>query len=192
MVTSQITRSMFGIAAFLTVTVGAPAMLAAQDPTPQQPTLPQQAKFAWVNSQLVIQQTPGYAAAESTLNVEVEGFRLEVQQLQGQLDSMIRTYDQQEIVLTPSNRQAKQQEIRDMQTRLEQRYTELQTLAAERERELVAPIEERVRGVIEGIRAERNLSFVFDVASPGNNIIAADRTLNLTAMIVQRLNPPPQ
>ena len=88
--------------------------------------------------------------------------------------------------------QARQQEIRDTQTRLEQRYTELQTLASERERELVAPIEERVRGVIEGIRAERNLLFIFDVAAPGNNIIAADRTLDLTAMIVQRLNSPPQ
>ena len=57
----------------------------------------------------------------------------------------------------------------------------------ERERELVAPLEERVKGIIEGLRAERNLAFIFDVGAPGNNIVAADRTLDLTALVVQRL-----
>lgn len=168
----------------LAVLVLAPANTVAQGPQSS-------SRFAWVNSQLIIQQTPGYAEAESTLNAEIASFRDEVQQMQTQLDSMVRTYDQQEIVLTPSNRQAKQQEIRDMQSRLEVRYGELQTRASERERQLVSPIEERVKGVIEGLRAERNLMFIFDVAAPGNNIIAADRTLDLTTLVIERLNSVP-
>jgi hypothetical protein len=44
--------------------------------------------------------------------------------------------------------------------------------------------------VIEGIRAERNLLFIFDVGAPGNNVIAADRSLDLTAVVVQRLQNP--
>lgn len=145
------------------------------------------ARFGWVNSQLIIRQVPGYAAAESTLNAEVAEYRTEVQRLQAALDSTVRAYDQQQIALSPSSRQAKQQEIREMQQRLEQRYNELQTQASDRERELVAPLEERVKGIIEGIRAERNLLFIFDVGAPGNNIIAADRALDLTAVVVQRL-----
>jgi len=163
----------------------ATAALVAAPAAAQQPAAA--SRFAWVNSQLIIRQVPGYAQAESTLNAEVAGFRVEVQRMQTQLDSMVRVYDQQQIALSPSNRQAKQQEIRDMQQRLEQRYGELQNQAAERERELVAPLEERVKGVIEGLRAERNLLFIFDVGAPGNNIVAADRTLDLTALVVQRL-----
>lgn len=144
-------------------------------------------RFGWVNSQLVIRQVPGYAAAESTLNAEIAGFRTEVQRMQTQLDSMIRAFDQQQIALSPTSRQSKQREIQETQQRLEQRYNELQTQAAERERELVAPLEERVKGVIEGLRAERNLLFIFDVGAPGNNIVAADRSLDLTAVVVQRL-----
>ena len=143
----------------------------------------QQARFGFVNLQVVIEQTPGYAAAESTLNNEIAGFRAEVQQLQQRLDSMIRAYDQQQIALSPSSRQAKEQEIRETQQRFQQRAAELQTRIQQRERELVAPLEERVRAVIEGIRAERNLSFVFDVT----NFVTADRTLDLTAVVVQRL-----
>lgn len=147
----------------------------------------QTARFGWVNSQLIIRQVPGYAAAESTLNAEIAGFRTEVQRMQTQLDSMIRAFDQQQIALSPSSRQAKQREIQETQQRLEQRYNELQTQASDRERELVAPLEERVKGVIEGVRAERNLLFIFDVGAPGNNIVAADRALDLTAVVVQRL-----
>lgn len=166
-----------GAALLLTLAAGP---LAAQAPT-------QATRFGWVNSQLIIRQVPGYAAAESTLNAEIAGFRDEVQRMQTGLDSMIRAFDQQQIALSPTSRQAKQREIQETQQRLEQRYTELQTQAAERERELVAPLEERVKGVIEGLRAERNLMFIFDVGAPGNNIVAADRTLDLTAVVVQRL-----
>jgi outer membrane protein len=158
----------------------APAAAQTQAPTPAP-------RFGWVNSQLIIRQVPGYAEAESTLNSEVAGFRAEVQKLQTQLDSTMRAYEREQIGLSPSNRDAKQQQIRDMQQRLQQRYDELQDQAAQRERELVSPLEERVKGVIEGLRAERNLLFIFDVGAPGNNVIAADRTLDLTAIVVQRL-----
>lgn len=164
------------------------AVLLLAPPTLGAQATPTQGRFAWVNSQIIIRQTPGYAEAESTLNAEIAGFRDEVERLQTQLDSARAAYDQQEIVLTPSNRQAKQQELRQMQSRLEQRYNQLQTRASERERELVAPLEERVKGVIEGLRAERNLAFIFDVGAPGNNIVAADRTLDLTTLVIQRLN----
>jgi outer membrane protein len=151
----------------------------------------QNARFAWVNSQLIIRQVPGYAAAESTLNAEIAGYRDEVQKMQTQLDSLMRAYDRQQIALSPSNRDVKQREIQEMQQRLQTRVTELQNTASDRERELVAPLEERVKGVIEGLRAERNLLFIFDVGAPGNNIVAADRTLDLTAVVVQRLQGTP-
>jgi outer membrane protein len=176
-------------AALALVVLGAPARPAAA----QQPAAPAPAasasRFAWVNSQLIIRQVPGYTAAESTLNADIAGFRGEVERLQTQLDSMVGAYDRQQIALSPSARTAKQQEIREMQQRLQARYGELQTRAAERERELVAPLEERVKGIIEGLRAERNLAFIFDVGAPGNNIVAADRALDLTALVVQRLQP---
>jgi len=172
--------------------VGAALLLSSvAGPLAAQAAPAQGARFGWVNSQLIIRQVPGYAAAESTLNAEIAGFRTEVQRMQTQLDSMIRAFDQQQIALSPTSRQAKQREIQETQQRLEQRYNELQTQAAERERELVAPLEERVKGVIEGLRAERNLLFIFDVGAPGNNIVAADRTLDLTAVVVQRLQTSP-
>src|SRR5256886_14999828 len=50
---------------------------------PSQPSL----KIGFISSRQILQQTPGYAAAEPTFNKEVQGFRDEVQKLQQQLDS---------------------------------------------------------------------------------------------------------
>ncbi len=175
-----IVRPALGAAVLLLATAAAPGAAHAQG-------TPQVARFGWVNSQLIIRQVPGYAEAESTLNAEVAGYRDEVQKLQSQLDSTMRAYDREQIALSPSNREAKQNAIRELQQRLQQRYDELQNQAAARERELVSPLEERVKGVIEGLRAERNLSFIFDVGAPGNNVVAADKALDLTAIVVQRL-----
>jgi outer membrane protein len=165
------------LAAILVVGVAARPTTQAQD----------QLRIAFLNTELILRQTPGYAAAESTFNAEMEAFRQEVQGLQTQLDSVVRDFDQQSIVLSPTSRQEKIQEIRGMQQRFEQRSGELQQRAQQRRQELVAPLEERIQSVIDGVRAERNLALIFDVAAAGNNIIAADRALDLSPTIIRRL-----
>lgn len=147
----------------------------------------EQARVAFLNSEVILRQTPGYASAESTFTAEMRGFQQEVENLQQRLDSVVREFDQQSIVLSPTSRQEKVQEIRGMQQRFEQRSGELQQRAQERRSELVAPLEERIQSVIDGVRAERNLALVFDVASPSNNIISVDRALDLTATVIRRL-----
>lgn len=179
-------RAQWALPALAVILVGAVAAVPATrgvDSNPQQAA----ARLAYVNSQLVLQQTPGYAQAESTYARELQGFQREVQRLRDQLDSNITAYQQRSIGLSQADRQAKEGEIRQMQQQLETRSNALRQRADERERELVSPLEERIKAVIEGLRAERNLAIVFDVAAPGNGIIAADRTLDLTPMVLQRL-----
>jgi outer membrane protein len=152
------------------------------------------AGLGWVNSEAILQALPEYAAAESTYQVDLAGYRAEIQRLGAQFDSARAAFDQQSIVLSPSAKQQKQDSLVAMQRRSDQRYQELQQRAQQRERELVAPVETRVKAVIEGIRAEKNLAFIFDVAAQGSPVVAADKTLDLTPIVVQRLRstPPPQ
>jgi len=139
-----------------------------------------------VNLETIMQQTPGYDEALRAFEEEFEPFEAEIQAMVARRDSMIQEYERQQVVLSPTARQEKETEIRELQQRFEQRAEELQTISQERERQLVAPLEQRVRAVIEGIRAELNLGIVFDLATlPG--IAAADPALDLTPLIVQRL-----
>ncbi len=144
-------------------------------------------RIGFVNAEVILRQTPGYAAAESTFNAELASYRQEVDQLQQTLDSAISAFDQQSIVLSPSARQDRTQELRNMQQQFEQRSGELSTLAQRRQQELMAPLEDRIQRVIDGLRAERNLAAIFDIGTPGNNILSADPGLDLTSTVVGRL-----
>lgn len=144
-------------------------------------------KIGFISSRQILQQTPGYAAAESTFNREVQGFRDEVQKMQQQLDSAIRAFDQQSIALSPAAKQAKQRELQQQQQRFEQRSNELQDRAQKREQELLQPIQARVNAVIQGLRAEGNYAVIFDADAPGNNIVAADPALDVTTRVLDRL-----
>lgn len=159
--------------------------LAAAAPAAAQTPAPAPARIAFVSFRDVLQRTPGYAAAESTFTQEVEGFRLEVRQMQQQMDSAVQAFDQQSIALSPAARTQKQRELQQMQQRIEQRTEELQQRASERERELLQPIQARVGSVIQGMRAEMNLSLILDTGAAG--ILGFDPALDLTARVLERL-----
>ncbi len=144
-------------------------------------------RVAFIRSQEVLQATPGFATVESTLTREIAGFRTEVEKLQRQLDSAVTAFEQQSIAFTPAQRQAKQKDLQAMQQRLQDRGNELQERAAKRQGELMAPLNTRIRAIIEGIRAEENYSMILDIDAPGALIVAMDPSLNITPRVIQRL-----
>jgi outer membrane protein len=145
------------------------------------------AKVAYVNTQAILKQTPGYVKAESTFTKELANYRIEVQKLQATLDSAAADFDQQSVMLSPTQRAAKRKDLQTQQQKLEQRTQELQQQAATRERELLDPIQTKVNSVIEGVRAAGNYAMIFDVSAPNNGIVTADKALDLTQRVIQQL-----
>ena len=160
--------------------------LAAVAPAGAQAPPPAPARIGVVAFPEVPQRTPGDSAAESPFTPEGEGVRREGAPRQQQMDSAVQAFDQQSIALSPAARTQKQRELQQLQQRIEQRTGELQQRAGDRERELLRPIQARVESVIQGMRAELNLSAVFD-AGPNNGVVAFDPALDLTARVLERL-----
>ena len=146
-------------------------------------------KLAYVNVRAVLQQTPEYVKAESLFAKELEGYRAQVAKMQAQLDSASAEFEQQSVLLSPSARNAKRKELEDKAAALQQQTQTMQQQAAARERELLDPIQSRVSAVIEGIRAEGNYAMIFDVSN-ANGIVAADKTLDITDKVLDRLKAP--
>ncbi len=144
-------------------------------------------KIAFVNSQKILKETPGYAQAETTFTRELATFRTEVEQLQAKLDSSAADFQQQGTLLSPSAREAKRKLLETQQSQLEQRTQDLQQRAATRERELLDPIQNRVSAVVEQIRAAGGYAMVFDVGTPGTSVVAADKSLDLSDRVIAQL-----
>src|SRR6267142_460311 len=106
---------------------------------------------------------------------------------QATLDSAAADFDQQSVMLSPTQRAAKRKDLQTQQQKLEQRTQELQQQAATRERELLDPIQTKVNSVIEGVRAAGNYAMIFDVSAPNNGIVTADKALDLTQRVIQQL-----
>lgn len=177
--------------------LGAPAAAQSQQKQAAKPPAPTGAtpaaaatagvKIAFVNARRVLQSAPGWAEAEQTYAKESDGYRTELNRLQASLDSAAQEFERQAVLLSPTQRQDKRNELDKKRQAAEQRAGELQQKAAQRQQELLQPIQDRVNTVIDGIRAEGNYAMIFDVSAPGSGIVAADRSLDITDRVIERL-----
>lgn len=169
-------RFISGTAAVLLLSV---SPVVAQDGPPSGTT------FVYLNSADIIQSTPGASEAQSTFEREIADMRTELQSQAAVVDSLLRDYSRQEALLSPQAKTQKQDEVRTLQTQLETRRQEMETQAGARQQALLRPILERVSGVIETVRSERNYAMVFDISTEG--VVAADPSLDITELVKSRL-----
>lgn len=142
-------------------------------------------RFAYIDSEAILQQAPGAQEAQQAFEQEMTGYREEVQGLAEELQGLMTRFEQRQATMTADARSRQEQEIVQRQEQYQQRIQELENQAAARQAELVEPIMDRITQVIETIRAEGNYSMIFDAAS--RSFIAADPELDLTDEVIRRL-----
>ena len=144
-------------------------------------------KFAYINSRTLLQQAPGRAEAEKQFEQEMATFRQQVKVMGDSLNAMVAEFDKQQATLSPAAREGKGREIRAKEEEYQKRVQELEQQAQRRQLELIQPIMQRINKVIEDIRAEDNLTMIFDVGSDAGVVVAADKNLDITEKVLARL-----
>jgi len=142
-------------------------------------------RIGYIDSQQILNEDPAAVRAQQAFEADLALYRAEVDQIGRDLQTLIDQYSQQEAMLSETAKANRQEEIRLKQTQYQQRISELEQQAGQRQAELVQPVMERINAVIEDIRADGAYSMIFDVAAQG--IIAADPALDLTPEVVRRL-----
>jgi outer membrane protein len=142
-------------------------------------------RIAFIDSRKIIAEAPGAAEAQATFEREMTRWHSELEQLEAEINTLLRTYEQQQVMWTPDRRQQQADIIRQKQREFDTRADQLERQAATRQAELVDPIMDRVSGVIEEFRKEAGYDFILDVS--GGTIIAADPRHDMTAQIITRL-----
>lgn len=152
--------------------------LAAQTP-------PSNVPFVYLNSQQILTEAPGSAEAQRTFERELSEMQTELQSRAAVLDSLVRDFQRQEVLLSPQAKEEKQADIRTRQGELQARRSELDNRARQRQQELLKPILDRVGSLIEELRQEHGWALVFDAAAEG--VVAADPALDVTRIVLDRL-----
>lgn len=176
-------RYFIGMAAVLALLVTGTSGAAAQQ------------KFAYINSQTLLQQAPGRAEAEAQFQRELQTYQIEVKRMGDSMKVMVDGYEKEQLLMSPAAKEAKQRELAAKEQEYQQRTAELERKAAAREDELTRPILDNIRRAIEAVRAEDGYAFIFDVASNGA-VVAVDKNLEVTNDVLAKLRstastPPP-
>ncbi len=146
-----------------------------------------QVKIAFVNSQALMEAAPGRAAAESLLTKEGEGYRSQLTKLQDSVNAMLTKYQKDEPTLTAATKDTRQKAIQALETDLQAKQAQFQQQFAQRQNEVMAPVTDVVKKVLDDIRNENGYAMILDNAPGASNIVSADKNLDITDKVVSRL-----
>lgn len=146
-------------------------------------------KVAFVDSRVIMDRAPGRREAEAMFQRETAPLEAQVKAMSDSLNAMIAAYQKAEPSLAQADKDKRQKDIRDKQAEYQDRTQKLQQQAQARETELVQPILDGVRKVLDEVRAEDGYAVIFDLSAGAGTVVAYDKNLDITERIIGRLKP---
>ena len=144
-------------------------------------------RIAYVNPQALFENAPGRTEAEAVFRRETESFRTELNRMSEALNKLVADYQRDEAKLVAADKERRQRAIQAKEDTLRARQQQLEQQAGQRQNELMAPIMESVRKVLEDIRAEDGYALILSSEPGSSPILAADKNLDITERVVARL-----
>lgn len=143
-------------------------------------------KFAFINSQALLQSAPGRAEAEAAFEKEMVTIRTQLQRLQDSLSALNESWAKEEPTLQGAAKEARLKVLREKEQNWGAQAQKLQSQAQDRQEELMQPIMDNLRKVLDDVRMEGGYSFIFDVAA-GAFIVSADKNLDITERVLSKM-----
>ena len=148
-------------------------------------------KIAFVNSQTLMEAAPGRAAATDLLTKEGQGYQTQLQKMQDSINGLLTKYQKDEPTMSAAAKDTKQKAIQALETEFQAQQLKFQKQFDDRTKEVMAPITDQVKKVIDDIRVEDGYAIILDNAPGAGNIVSADKNLDITDRVVSRLKATP-
>jgi outer membrane protein len=149
-----------------------------------QSTMAQSMKFGHINSDQLIQAMPEFDSA----NVKLQKFQKELQNalelMSVELNNKSDAYQKEGKNLTDIVKQTKEQELTDMNRRIQEFQTNAQTQLQQKQSELFQPVYAKVDKAIKDVGKENGFVYVFDVAK--GSLLYFDETKSTNVMVLAK------
>jgi len=153
--------------------------------TQAQQSAPTAFRIAFVNTNVLLDNAPGKTQAESTYARETRAYGDQLKKMSDSLNAMFTSYQKQEPTLTATQKETRQKALRDLQQQLQDKQQQLTQQAQQRQSELMAPIMEQVKKVLDDIRTEDGYAMI--MTGDPQLILSYDKNLDITDRVVARL-----
>jgi outer membrane protein len=146
-----------------------------------QNALAQNIKFGHINSDELIQSMPEFDSA----NVKLEKFRKDLinalELMQVELNNKSEVYNKESKNYTDIVKQTKEQELVDMNRRMQEFQTSAQQQLQEKQAELFQPIMAKVDKAIKDVGKENGFVYIFSIGQ-GSSLLFFDETKSTNVM----------
>ena len=146
-------------------------------------------KFAFVDSDYILQNIPSYNAAQEQLNKASEDWEAEIATEYEAIEKMYKTYQSERVLLTDEMRNKREEEIMTRERavkELQAKYLGPEGSLSSKRMELVKPIQDAIYKAVKELSAEGSYAVIFDTAS-GASILYSNPRYDLSDEVLKKL-----
>ncbi|MCB0737071.1 MAG: OmpH family outer membrane protein [Bacteroidetes bacterium] len=124
-------------------------------------------KFAYVDTEYILDQMPEYRGAQKQLNDLAKDWETEIVKMKSEIETLYKDYRAERLILSEENRVQREKEITEREKKLNEfkkdKFGPGGELEKKRE-QLLKPIQDKVFDAIQELAKDNALDFVFDKA----------------------------
>jgi outer membrane protein len=146
-------------------------------------------KFAFVDTDYILQNIPSYNAAQDELDKVSETWETEITAEYGEIDKMYKTYQSERVLLTDEMKKKREEEIMNRERsvkELQSKYFGPEGDLSKKRQELVKPIQDALYKAVKELSAEGSYAIIFDTAS-GASILYSNPRYDLSDEVLKKL-----
>ena len=146
-------------------------------------------KFAFLDSDYILQNIPSYNAAQQELDKASEAWEVEVAAEYTDIETMYKTYQSERVLLTDEMRKKREEEIITAERvvkELQAKYFGPDGDLSKKRQELVKPIQDAVYKAVKELSAEGSYAVIFDTAS-GASILYSNPRYDLSDEVLEKM-----
>ena len=146
-------------------------------------------KFAFVDSDYILQNIPSYNAAQTELDKVSETWEAEVALEYTEIETMYKTYQSERVLLTDEMKKQREDDILAAERQvkeLQAKYFGPDGDLSKKRQELVKPIQDAIYKAVKELSAEGSYAVIFDTAS-GAAILYSNPRYDLSDEVLEKL-----
>jgi outer membrane protein len=121
-------------------------------------------KFGHIDFQALIQLMPERVTYETNLNKEAKGLEDMLTNMQNELQTKFKEYQAKRDSLSEIVRTAKEQELNDMNQKVQNFQQVAQQQLQQKQNDMLKPIIDKAKKAVEDVGKEKGLIYIFDVS----------------------------
>lgn len=146
-------------------------------------------KFAYVNTELILESMPEYTEAQEELDKKSKKWQEEIEAMYAEIDRLYQSYQAEKILLTEDLKRKREKEI-------EEREKELQKFQKDKfgvngelfktRQKLIQPLQDKIYKALQDVATRNNYAVILDLAG-NSNVLYSQSRYDKTDLVIKKL-----